>query len=43
MSFAFVLIRVIVVKDILREYWSFSIIYILVFNFLKLRVLMGVG
>ena len=38
-SFTFVLIVVILVKDILHELWSFSIIYILVYNFLKPRVL----
>ena len=35
MSFAFVLIRIILVKDILHEFWSFSLIYTLVYNFLK--------
>ena len=44
MSVAFVIIWCILVKDIRHEYWSFSIIYILVHNFLKkLEVLMRVG
>ena len=43
MSFAFVLIWVGHPGDILHEFWSFSIIYILVYNCFKLRVLSNGG
>ena len=41
MSFTPILIWFFLLKDIIYEFWLFDMIYRLVYNFLKLRLLMG--